>query len=162
MKAVTQAVRTLSEDQIQSFLDEDVLQVVVDGQTVALDRDDVEIVSEGIAGWLVGHEAGITVALDTELSETLISEGLARESINRIQNLRKTADFDVTDRIRIEYRASERLAQAMNVHAEWIRNETLALELHEAEQPTGVVQTFEIGSEMLVIGVQRSENGRAN
>src|SRR5690606_38297502 len=108
----------------------------------------------GIAGWLVGQEEGVTVALDTEISDELLSEGLARESINRIQNLRKMADFEVTDRIDVEFNASRRLAAALSQHAEWIRNETLALELREADSPAGTkVETFEIGAEVLTVGI---------
>ena len=161
MKGVNEAVRNLSDDQIQQFVEEGSLSLVVDGETVVLEGEDIEIVSEGIAGWLVGQEEGVTVALDTEISDELLSVGLARESINRIQNLRKMADFEVTDRIDVEFNASQRLAAALSRHADWIRNETLALELQEAHSPAGTkVETFEIGAEVLTVGIRRSGNGR--
>ena len=162
MKGVNAAVRALDDEAIQRFLEMGSLTLEVEGEVVSLDLEDVEIVSEGIAGWLVGQEDGVTVALDTEITDELLSEGLARESINRIQNLRKAADFDVTDRIVVEFTASGRLSAAMNQHAAWIRNETLALELDEAENPAGTkVETFEIGAEMLTVGIRRSGNGQA-
>ena len=80
----------------------------------------------------------------------------ATTSINRVQNLRKKADFDVTDRIGVQYQATERLSRAIVDHARWIRNETLALELEQAEQPTGeIVETFQIGEDELTVGVRR-------
>jgi isoleucyl-tRNA synthetase len=156
MKTVNEAVRSLSDEQIERFVEDGQLSLQVDGETVVLDREDVEVTSEGIAGWLVQQENGVTVALDTTITDELLAEGLARESVNRIQNLRKSADFDVTDRIMVEYRASDALTVAIERHAGWIRNETLALELERAEQPEGShVETFEIGSEELVVAVRR-------
>ena len=70
--------------------------------------------SEGLKGWLVGQDGPLTVALDTSLNEDLLVEGLARESVNRIQNMRKAASFDVTDRIDIQFEASDSLATAIS------------------------------------------------
>lgn len=98
----------------------------------------------------------MTVALDTSRDEALILEGLAREAINRIQNLRKKADFEVTDRIHVTYRADGLLAKALAQHADWIRNETLAVALHPSDQPAGeVVETFAIDETTLTVGIQR-------
>lgn len=158
MKPVNEAVRSLSDEEIERFLEEGQLRLQIDGETVVLDREDVEVTSEGIAGWLVQQENGVTVALDTTITDDLLAEGLARESVNRIQNLRKMADLDVTDRILVTYRASETLTEAIERHAGWIRNETLALELEKAEQPEGqFVETFEIGTEQLTVAIRRAE-----
>jgi isoleucyl-tRNA synthetase len=157
MKNVTQAVRALAEEDIEQVLQQGSLTIESDGESIVLDREDLEITSEGVAGWLVQTEDGVTAALDTTLTDELVAEGMARESVNRIQNLRKSADFEVTDRIFIQYQASGRLAEAMERHSGWIRNETLALELEKAERPTGyLVETFEIGSETLIVGVRRA------
>ncbi|MFQ5568885.1 MAG: isoleucine--tRNA ligase [Rhodothermales bacterium] len=156
MKGVNAAVRDFSDEEIDRYLREGTITVHVEGNDLELGPEDVEVSSEGIAGWLVGQEEGVTVALDTTISEALLGEGLARESVNRLQNLRKKADFDVTDRIEIQYQATERLSHAIEQHAVWIRNETLALELEEAEQPVGeVVETFQIGEDELTLGVRR-------
>lgn len=156
MKGVNEAVRALPNEEIDRFLEKGQIAVRVDGNEIVLDREDVEVTSEGIAGWLVGQEGGVSVALDTTVTHDLLAEGLARESVNRIQNLRKTADFEVTDRIRVEYSASDQLAEAIQKHAGWIRNETLALELERARQPEGShVEKFDIGSERLTIAVSR-------
>ncbi len=156
MKPVNEKVRQLDDEAISEFLDTGSLTLDVDGETVELGPEDLEITSEGIAGWEVGQQGDVTVALDTTITDELLAEGLARESVKRIQNLRKDADFDVTDRIAIDYQASERIATAIAHYGDWIRNETLALELQEAEQPTGeAVETFRIGDEELTVGVRR-------
>ena len=99
---------------------------------------------------------GVTVALDTQITEELLAEGLARESVKRIQNLRKDAGFDVTDRVEITFKGTDRIADAVREWADWIRNETLALELHASDQPTGeTVETFDIGDEQITLGVRR-------
>jgi isoleucyl-tRNA synthetase len=123
---------------------------------VELGPDDLIIQSEGIEGWLVEQEGDVTVALDTEITPELRAEGLAREAVKRIQNLRKDADFKVTDRIEIAYDGSAQIADAVAEYGDWIRNETLALELQRSESPEGeAVETFEIDDERLTIGVRR-------
>ncbi|WP_397547542.1 isoleucine--tRNA ligase [Rhodothermus marinus] len=156
MKGVAARVAQLTEEEIDRYLREGKLVLEVDGQQVELGPEDLEIKSEGIEGWLVGQEDGVTVALDTNRTEELILEGLAREAINRIQNLRKKAEFEVTDRIVVSYRAEGQLARALERHADWIRNETLAVALQPSEQPTGAhVETFDIDGETFTVGVQR-------
>ena len=158
MKPVNQKVRQLGDDAITRYLETGSLTLEVEGETVELGAGDLEIQSEGIAGWEVDQQGGVTVALDTQISDELLAEGLAREAVKRIQNLRKSAEFDVTDRIAITYHGSENITQAVARYADWIRNETLALELHEAKQPAGeAVDTFDIGDETLTLGVRRVE-----
>lgn len=156
MKPVNEALRGLGEAEVDRFVSAGRYSLQVDGETVELDLEDVEVFSEGIAGWLVGQEDGVTTALDTTLTPELIAEGMARETINRVQNMRKSAGFEVTDRIGILFNGTDRIRSAVLEHAQWIRNETLALELDESEQPTGsLVETFEIGDDRLTIGVRR-------
>ncbi|MEM1093163.1 MAG: isoleucine--tRNA ligase [Bacteroidota bacterium] len=152
MKGVNQQVRGLNSDEIDRYLDVGMLILDVDGEQVVLEGDDLEIVSEGIDGWLVGQENSVTVALDTALTDALIAEGLAREVVNRIQNLRKSADFDVTDRIAVQYAASDALAlplaDALAIHAASVQTETLADALEAAAAPEGeAVETFKFGKE---------------
>jgi len=156
MKGVAAQVAQLTEEAIEHYVQTGYLRLQVDGQAVELGPEDLEIRSEGFEGWLVGQESGVTVALDTSRDEALILEGLAREAINRIQNLRKKADFEVTDRIQVTYRADGLLAKALRQHADWIRNETLAVALQPSNQPAGeVVETFEIDDATFTVGIQR-------
>ncbi len=158
MKPVNTAVRKWDEEEIEAFVRQGSRELEVGGQTVLLGTDDVVIVSEGVEGWLVESEGGVTTALDVSVTEELAKEGLARESVNRIQNLRKQAGFEVTDRIEVTYRATESLRGAIAHHADWIRNETLALELEEASQPEGdLVQKFQIDGEEFTVAVRRVE-----
>ncbi len=156
MKPVHQAVRRLSDDDIERYQQEGATTVKADGEAVELGPGDLEITSEGVEGWLVEQRDGATVALDTEITDELLAEGLAREVVKRIQNLRKDAGFEVTDRIRAAYRASPRLARAIAGYDRWIRNETLTLRLEHSAQPDGErVETFHIGEEELTVGVRR-------
>ena len=158
MKPVAQAIRELDAAAIDRYLSEGRLILPLEGGDIELSGDDIEIVSEGIEGWLVEQEGGVTVALDTSITDALLVEGLARESVNRIQNLRKTANFDVTDRIFVEFDATDRLAGAIEAQSQWIRNETLATTLQLSRNPSGeVVETFEIGDEKLTVGVGREK-----
>jgi isoleucyl-tRNA synthetase len=98
----------------------------------------------------------VTVALDTTVDEELRSEGYAREIVNRVQNMRKSADFDVTDRIHVGFLATPDLALALERHAAVIRNETLALEFVEARTPEGdLVESYRIGEEEVTLAIRR-------
>jgi len=166
VKAVNEKVRQLDDETIDRYVDEGELTLTVNGEEVELGPDDLIVQSEGIEGWLVEQEGDVTVALDTEVTPELRAEGLAREGVKRIQNLRKDAGFEVTDRIEISYHGSPRIADAMAEYADWIRNETLALELQpssQLQQLSGeIVETFEIDDEQLTIGVQRAEADEAH
>ena len=162
VKDVNDKVRELDDALINEYVDEGELTLTVNGEEVTLGPEDLIIQSEGIEGWLVEQEGDVTVALDTEVTDELRAEGLARESVKRIQNLRKDAGFEVTDRIQIAYDGSDRIAQAVAEHADWIRNETLALELQPSDRPEGeAVDTFEIGDEQLTIAVRRVDPDEA-
>lgn len=159
MKAVNQAVRTLDDAQIGRYVQEGTITIHVGDQCIELGPGDIEVTSEEVAGWLVGQENDIMVALDTTRTEELVAEGQAREIVNRMQNLRKGNNFEVTDRILVEYRSTECLSGVIRRHGAWIRNEILALEFNAASTPDGdVLDTFRIGEEMLHVGVRRIEN----
>ena len=123
---VANAIKELNDDMIKKIDTEGSLDINVGEQTFNLIKEDIEISSEDIEGWLVATENGITVALDTTLDEELIKEGIAREFVNRVQNLRKDSGFEVTDRIKIVFNADETTSDAINSKAEYIKNETLA------------------------------------
>jgi isoleucyl-tRNA synthetase len=106
----------------------------INGTVVALDLADFEIRAEDIPGWLVASENGITVALDATLTEELRSEGIARELVNRVQNLRKDSGLEVTDRIRLRVSCSAELAAAISANKAYICSEVLANDLIFEEQ----------------------------
>jgi len=160
MKAANAAIRDLSDDQIDTYVETGQITLDLNGESVVLSGDDIEVVSEGIEGWLVGQEGRTTVALDTELNDSLRMEGMAREIINRIQNMRKEVDYDVTDRIAVSWNGSESIAETLTEHGQWIRNETLCLELEPSENPAGdLTSEFDINSEKLTISVRLAPSG---
>ena len=99
MRAVSEAIFGLSEEQIQTVERDGSLSIEINGKNIILDASDVIIQSKDISGWSVVSEQGVTVALDCSLTEDLLLEGIAREFVNRVQNLRKDMDFEVTDTI---------------------------------------------------------------
>lgn len=157
MPKVKEAILAMDAKQVQAYQATERFMIKGNGFELELQSGDIEIITEGVEGWLVGQEDGFTVALDTVINEELRSEGLARESINRIQNLRKAAGFEITDRIHIDCCATDVLRSAIEVHMDRVRNETLAITLNFAKSPEGErVERFDIGSESLTLGIRRT------
>ena len=129
MKAISQAISKFTSEDISTIEEEESYPLDIGGSEIQIDLSDVIITTEDIPGWVVTSMNGITVALDISLSDNLISEGLAREVINRVQNLRKDLGFEVTDRIEITLSAEEKLANAINNNLNYICSETLADEI---------------------------------
>ncbi len=129
MKTVAQAVNNFTSDDIKEIEQNGILDVEVNGKIITLERTDVEITSQDIEGWLVANEGAITVALDVTITDDLRKEGIARELINRIQNLRKDSGFEVTDRIDVTFQKSEHIEMAINANITYIKSETLTNEL---------------------------------
>ncbi|MBL7962636.1 MAG: isoleucine--tRNA ligase [Flavobacteriales bacterium] len=129
MKGTAAAVSAFSQAQIAELEAKGSMKLAVEGQEVELLRDDVEISAETVPGLSVASDGALTVALDISLSEELISEGIARELVSRIQTLRKESGFEVTDRVQLHILNSgdARLGQAVRMHAAWILSETLAV-----------------------------------
>ena len=126
MKEVSAAINGLDQQQISQFEKEAAYTIEAGGESISLTLEDVEIISEDIPGWLVANEGAITVALDINITEELRQEGVARELINRIQNIRKESGFDVTDRIQVFIEKHELINDAIDTHGKYIGSQTLA------------------------------------
>jgi len=126
VKAAAEAIKSFGKNEISALESGSNVELEIENEKLIIAPEDVEIISTEIKGWVVESEGGVTVAIDTELSNELIEEGLAREFINRIQNMRKDAGFDVTDRIKIFFNGSEEIINAVNSFKKYISNETLA------------------------------------
>jgi isoleucyl-tRNA synthetase len=111
-----------------------VCNTVIEGHNVELTPEDVEITSEDIPGWLVVNEGKLTVALDITVTEDLKLEGIARELINRIQNLRKDSGFDVTDKISIVMQKHPETDAAITEHRDYIMSQVLGVSLETVEK----------------------------
>ncbi|MBQ9201193.1 MAG: isoleucine--tRNA ligase [Bacteroidales bacterium] len=126
MKSVAEMLKNLQQDVIFAFEKAGYLDLTVDGQALRIEAADVEFLSEDIPGWLVANDGRLTVALEVEISESLREEGLARELVNRIQNLRKSQGFEITDRIRIQLTHHEATDRAVLHWQQYIASQTLA------------------------------------
>ncbi len=126
MKAIATAVNGFGQHEIALLEKEGRINLTVDGETLELELTDVEIHSEDIPGWLVASEGRVTVALDITISEDLRNEGIAREVVNRIQNLRKDSGFEVTDRIRVSMLHHPTVSPAIQSNLKYICSEILA------------------------------------
>jgi len=129
MKLVGKAIQGFGQEDINLIEKEGKISIEVNGNFVDLALDEVEITSQDIEGWLVANQGGLTVALDVVISEDLKEEGIARELINRIQNLRKDSGLDVVDKIQLTLQDNSELSAAVNSNLEYIKNETLTSSL---------------------------------
>jgi isoleucyl-tRNA synthetase len=126
MKQVAAAINQLNQDDISTLELEGTLNLNLGGEKIEILSSDVSISTEDIPGWLVQSEEGLTVALDVNLNEALIREGISRELVSRIQNLRKDSGLEVTDRIILNLQKDESLKIAVTENGDYIRAEVLA------------------------------------
>ncbi len=133
MKQIAAMVATMDQKQIAGFERDGSFETVVEGEPVRLVAEDVEIMTEDIPGWQVASEGNLTVALDIHVSPELRLEGIARELINRIQNLRKDSGFEVTDKIELTVGRHPELAEALEKFGDYICAQTLAVKLNLAD-----------------------------
>ena len=129
MGLISKEIQNFSQEQINEIEKNGNLDVVVSGKSITLTTADVEISSQDIEGWLVANSNGITVALDITITDELRKEGIARELVNRIQNIRKDSGFEVTDRIKVYLKDNDILEQAVKTNEGYIKSETLTDEL---------------------------------
>jgi isoleucyl-tRNA synthetase len=155
MKAVAAAITALDNASIAKFEKEGTINVDVNGQMTAIDLADVEIISEDIPGWLVANEGSVTVALDVTITPELQQEGLARDIINRIQNIRKSRDYEITDRINITFAKSAETSETIANFGEYIGAQVLANSVtvvdQLADEPT--VETLDIDGLAVVVNI---------
>ena len=156
MKQIAALTATFTQEQIAAIEAADETLLDVGGEKIAVTPADFEITSEDMPGWLVATEGKLTVALDITVTEELRREGVARELINRIQNIRKDSGFEVTDKIRVQIELKPQVEGAIADFADYIASQTLAVEVTGAAEPQGafVVDT-DVNDEPLRIAVTR-------
>ena len=156
MKQIAALTAQFSQERIAEIESAPESVLEIDGQQIVVTPADFEITSEDMPGWLVASEGKLTVALDITLTDELRAEGVARELINRIQNIRKDSGFEVTDKIRVEIEQKELVADAVARYADYIGSQTLAVEVKSSAEPQGeVVVATDIDEEPLRIAVTR-------
>ena len=129
MKGVAAQMDALSQEQIAQLEKDGVITINVEGQDLTVEAADVDIISEDIPGWLMGNEGNLTVALDITLTDELRNEGMARELVNRIQNIRKKSGLEITDRIRVSIEPNEAATKAVEAFGDYIARQVLADEI---------------------------------
>ena len=137
MKQIAALVATFTQEQIAAVESDAETILNIDGEALTTTAADFEITSEDMPGWLVASEGKLTVALDITITDELRREGVARELVNRIQNIRKDSGFEVTDKIRVEIEATEQTVAAVESFAGYIAQQTLAVEVKTSEAPAG-------------------------
>ena len=144
MKDIAAVINDFTQQDIQVFERQGTKEITLAGQTLTLDLTDVEITSQDIEGWLVASSStGLVVALDATITDELRAEGIARELVNRIQNIRKDTGLEVTDRIRIRLQQQNTLEQAVRANEAYIKAETLANEILFADTLQGEEVAFD-------------------
>lgn len=137
MKQLAGLINNMSQEEIAQIEEEGRFLFTIDGDSYEITLDDVEIINQDIPGWLVLNEGKITVALDITITEALQQEGIARELVNRIQNIRKESSFDVTDKINIKIENHAAIGNAIKNFGDYIKNQTLAETLDTTEKIEG-------------------------
>ena len=132
MKAAAQALTSLEQSQIAQFEKDGKIALTLNGEEAVVELADVEVISEDIPGWLVANEGNITVALDITITDDLRKEGIARELVNRIQNVRKSKDFNITDRIVVKITPDEHVNDAVAQFKDYIAKQVLAVAIELA------------------------------
>ncbi len=156
VQPVAAAIREFGRDEISKLSKGETITITIEGNDVAIDPVDVEIISSEIEGWLVEAEGAFTVALDTEITPDLKQEGIAREFVNRVQNMRKDAGFEVTDKITIDYNGAGELTEAVNNFSSYIQGETLAVAIGNNTDGSGFKQEWKINDLDCVIEISKN------
>ncbi len=156
VKQVAAAITALGKNEILKLEAGEEISLSIDDSELTITKEDIIVVSSEIKGWAVESDGTITVAIDKELDEQLIAEGLAREFVNRVQNMRKDAGFEVTDKIKIYYSGSKLIIGAVETFNQYIANETLAECLERnGNENKGFKQNWEIGEQTCSINIEK-------
>ena len=160
--AIRQAVQQLgAESFVESLAQGDPLTIAVEGEPIVLLASELELIVSPKAGYSTAAEGPYLAALVIELSAQLRHEGLAREFVRRVQELRKQAGFEVDDRVHVQHASTPELAAAVEAHRDFIASETLALSLDPVEHPTGeAAAEYEFESQRVRLGLSRVKPDR--
>jgi isoleucyl-tRNA synthetase len=156
VQPVAARIKEFTSQEVNQLERQGTMMLSANGVEYSIAREDVEVLHEDIEGWMVETDGTLTVALDTGLDEELLSEGLAREFVNRIQNMRKESGLEVTDRIKIYCKSQERLTKALGLLSEYVMQETLAIDISADAPPGMALVEVDINGEKASIGIEKS------
>lgn len=158
VKPLSARIASFTKEEISKLEADGQIEIEVQDSKVTVTTSDVDIISTEIEGWVVETEEGVTVAIDSELTEDLIAEGLSRELVNRIQNMRKDAGLDVMDRINVTYSSDDKLSEYLKDFDEYIMSEVLADSLDSGESTDGFMQEWKVGDYNCKITIKKSDS----
>ena len=150
MKQVAAALQNMEQDAITQFEKEGQYTLAIEGQEIVVSTEDVSIFSEDIPGWSVANDGNITIALDITLTDELINEGIARELVNRIQNIRKSSGLEITDRINVSVSAPDNINTAIAAHKAYIASQVLANNLFLTDQLSNATEVDFDGTPLFI------------
>ncbi|MBQ1176731.1 MAG: isoleucine--tRNA ligase [Paludibacteraceae bacterium] len=150
MKQVAAALQSMEQSAIAQFEKEGQYTFAIEGQEIAVSTEDVTIFSEDIPGWSVANDGNITIALDITLTDELINEGIARELVNRIQNIRKSSGLEITDRINVSVSAPDNINIAIAAHKAYIASQVLANNLFLTDQLSNATEVDFDGTSLFI------------
>lgn len=156
MKQISATVAAMTQSDIFEFEKKSEYRLQIGDEILTLGLEDVEILSEDIPGWLVANEGRVTVALDINITKELKEEGIAREFINRIQNLRKESDFNVTDKIRLYIKKNEQINEAVENFSTYIASQVLAESIELVDSIPGEAKEVEIDDMSTSIKIEKN------
>jgi len=154
-KKIGERLKNLSPNEVNEFIKNGVLKDNLNGKVVEINIEDVEIKRQEMEGWAIIEEESHIVGIYTRITPELEAEGLVRELIHKIQLLRKEADFNLTDRIKIYYKTDEKLKEAINKNLEYLKNETLTLYISEGEGDGEVSKELEVNGIPILVSLKR-------
>jgi len=157
MKLLAAEITKLNKDDIAAFEEKGHININVDSKEITLQKGDIEIISTEIEGWVVESEDGVTIAIDTELTEDLVAEGYTREFVNRVQNMRKDFGLDVMDRIDVSLQSDKKFVDYIVNFSDYIKTEVLAKELRTELNTNGFKQDYKIGEFDCTISIQKAD-----
>ncbi|MGQ9533815.1 MAG: isoleucine--tRNA ligase [bacterium] len=151
---IAQWIKGLSEGEIKEFIKSGTLQNRFGERQVEITTNEVEIKKQEMPGWVIVEEENTTLAIMTVLTEELEAEGLVRELIHKVQLMRKEADFNLTDRIKIHYQTEKKLKSAINLYLDYLKNETLAIEVQDGDVEGKIKKELEINGIQIKVALQ--------
>jgi len=146
-------IHELDQEQINTLVHGKPLAITLGGEPFLLTTDDVEITRKVHEGWIAMNAGAVTIALDTELTDGLVLEGIARELVNKINTMRRQANFSVTDRVRVHLGTSEKVKQSLLIHGDYVREEVLAVEMDYEFSPDST--QWDINGEPTAIFIEK-------
>ncbi len=153
MKQLAVVIQEMSQEDIAKLEKEGTFDLKVNDEDVTIALSDTEIISEDIPGWLVENQDKLTVALDIDITDDLLKEGIAREFVNRIQNLRKSQDFEITDRISVSISSNDKLNSAIDQFSGYIKSQVLADTLTVTDESYS--NEIDVNDELVTIQVEK-------